>query len=129
MQSLSTRQIADFRGLLVRRHKELEAEIQAKLAETREERVGFDGAISTDGGDGPSVTASADLHRAEVERDIAELRDVEAAQRRIEDGGFGICKDCAEPISLERLQAWPVAKRCAGCQRKHELASAPRPSL
>ena len=37
------------------------------------------------------------------------LRDVNNAIKRIEDGNYGICEICKEPIPLERLKANPAA--------------------
>ena len=58
------------------------------------------------------------------QRDLA-LRDrsdhqlilVDEALARIEDGTFGICVRCGEPIPPERLEALPWAARCIDCQR------------
>ena len=120
MALLNGLDIVAIRKALVHRRIELEAEVQAKLAEARDERISFDTSTATDGGDGASLDASGDLHRAEVARDLAELRDIEAAHQRIAEGTFGICLDCEEAISIERLRVWPTAKRCSACQRAHE---------
>jgi DnaK suppressor protein len=45
------------------------------------------------------------------------LRDVEAALRKIEDGSFGACERCGEPIADKRLDALPFARYCIDCQR------------
>jgi DnaK suppressor protein len=45
------------------------------------------------------------------------LRDVEAALRKIEDGSFGSCERCGEPIAERRLDALPFARYCIDCQR------------
>ena len=45
----------------------------------------------------------------------AELRMIEAALRRIEEGEFGHCVNCGEPIAPERLDAVPHAARCRRC--------------
>lgn len=37
------------------------------------------------------------------------LRDVNNALKRMEDGTYGICETCKEPIPLERLKANPAA--------------------
>ena len=44
------------------------------------------------------------------------LKKIEKALSRIEDGTFGICERCEEPISAKRLQALPWAKFCVRCQ-------------
>src|SRR2546427_663836 len=57
------------------------------------------------------------------------LRDVVSALQKLDDGGFGACERCGEPISENRLQALPFARHCIGCQRGIEgegpRASAP----
>ena len=42
-----------------------------------------------------------------LERERASLIQIGAALRRIEEGEFGICLDCEEPISPKRLAALP----------------------
>ena len=48
--------------------------------------------------------------------DIKLLREVLAALRRIDQDGYGICLECAEPISPKRLEAVPWARHCVTCQ-------------
>lgn len=61
-----------------------------------------------------------DVNLAEITRDIQELRDVAAAQRRIVMGTYGICIRCKEAIARDRLEAYPTAKRCIACQKEEE---------
>ncbi|MHB8406115.1 MAG: TraR/DksA family transcriptional regulator [Gammaproteobacteria bacterium] len=61
-----------------------------------------------------------DVRLAEIDRDIAEINDIEAAQARMRSGHYGMCTDCGMQIPYARLQAYPTAKRCEPCQRKHE---------
>ena len=58
--------------------------------------------------------------QADLTRDVDELRDIEAARRRLDDGSYGICTDCGVDIGFERLHAEPEAARCIDCQRRHE---------
>ena len=59
----------------------------------------------------------------EQQRDLA-LRDratqqlalVDAAIDRLENGPFGVCVRCGEPIAVGRLEALPWAAHCIGCQ-------------
>ena len=46
---------------------------------------------------------------------MAEIRMIEAALRRIEDGEFGYCVNCGRPIPAGRLDLVPHAARCARC--------------
>jgi len=69
-------------------------------------------------------TAARDIvGDAEMDRDLAELRDIDLALRRLGDGSYGICIDCGEPIDPRRVVARPVAPRCVGCQAIAEGAA------
>ena len=45
----------------------------------------------------------------------AEARQVQLALARIDNGTYGTCANCAEPIGRERLEAQPTATRCIQC--------------
>lgn len=64
--------------------------------------------------------AMADVASAEIERDLGELRAVRAALERLDQGRWGICQDCEEPIDPRRLSVQPAALRCAACQAARE---------
>jgi len=49
-----------------------------------------------------------------------ELINLERAIKRLDEGEYGICIDCGEPIASARLQAYPTAVRCINCQAIHE---------
>jgi DnaK suppressor protein len=51
-----------------------------------------------------------------LEGDSVKLREVRAAMRRIDEGTYGICAECQEPISAKRLAAVPAAALCIRCQ-------------
>ena len=38
----------------------------------------------------------------------------------IDEGSYGICDDCEEPIALARLKARPVTSYCIDCKTKQE---------
>ena len=73
-----------------------------------------------DHGDESVAALLSDLDQAELSRDVAELREIEAARKRLADGAYGICLDCAADIAMERLTAEPGAARCVKCQARHE---------
>ncbi len=45
---------------------------------------------------------------------------IKEALERLEDGSFGICDECGEDISNERLKARPVTTLCIDCKKKQE---------
>lgn len=47
----------------------------------------------------------------------AELKDVESALKAIENGIYGICKYCNQPIDEKRLEARPASSSCISCKK------------
>jgi RNA polymerase-binding protein DksA len=41
---------------------------------------------------------------------------VDAALRRLDEGRYGVCDRCGQPIGAERLAARPVATTCIRCR-------------
>jgi RNA polymerase-binding transcription factor DksA len=48
------------------------------------------------------------------------LDKIEKALRKIEDGTFGVCEECAEEISVKRLEARPETTLCIRCKEDQE---------
>lgn len=44
-----------------------------------------------------------------------ELESIERALARLEDGEYGVCARCGEPIAPSRLRALPTAEDCIRC--------------
>ncbi|QYJ08355.1 TraR/DksA family transcriptional regulator [Qipengyuania flava] len=44
-----------------------------------------------------------------------EIGQIRLALLRIENGSYGICSQCGNPISQGRLEARPIATRCIDC--------------
>jgi len=40
---------------------------------------------------------------------------------RIDDGSYGHCEVCGEPIETERLEARPEAELCIDCKQETEM--------
>ena len=56
-----------------------------------------------------------------VDRYELEIIEINNALRRIEEGAYGICENCGNPIPVERLRAMPQAKLCVRCQAEHNM--------
>ena len=52
-----------------------------------------------------------------------ELKDIDAALRKIVEKTYGICEDCGNEIGKERLKAIPYARYCKGCTESREKKS------
>lgn len=48
------------------------------------------------------------------------LRENDEAQRRLDEGRYGVCETCGKPIGDERLRAMPSTRHCID----HELTAA-----
>ena len=66
-------------------------------------------------GDAAVDAMLADDDIALVQHELATLRDIDAALRRIEFDVGGICTQCGATIPIERLRAVPSAATCVAC--------------
>src|SRR5438093_2722703 len=63
-------------------------------------------------------TLERELDQSLVSHLEAELVELDAALQRVEDGGYGRCEGCGQPISDARLEAAPAARYCVEDQSK-----------
>jgi DnaK suppressor protein len=69
--------------------------------------------------------AQAQANAPLLERRWTSLSEVDAAFQRFQLGQYGLCEDCGDEISLERLQAVPLAARCFDCNHERVRRLAP----
>jgi DnaK suppressor protein len=65
--------------------------------------------------------ATADQNRLQVTRALTlaaewALSEIDSALQRLDEGSYGICERCAEPIPWERLEVLPMSRLCTPCQ-------------
>lgn len=65
-----------------------------------------------------SLERDAELSLAANQREL--LLQTEKALERLENGTYGVCEQCGEPIGKMRLQAFPRATLCMDCKRREE---------
>jgi RNA polymerase-binding transcription factor DksA len=118
--ALNRRDIIQLASAIEERRAALREEIVRGVARGRDESYAELAGTTHDSGDEALADLVADVGNAEVTRDLGELRELDAARRRIGDGVYGLCIDCGDDIPLERLRAQPGAGRCARCQTQHE---------
>lgn len=118
MSNLTTAQLAELKQMLDVRDKALREDL---LREVNGKDEFLDVATEVpDPGDSSFANLAVDLGNAAVTRDVAELRAIEAARVRMENGTYGMCVRCETDIPYERLKVQPTAERCAPCQEMHE---------
>lgn len=90
-----------------------ESEIAARLGDA----VGDAGDDSADAG-AKTFQREHELALTQNAREL--LTQIERALARIEDGSYGVCESCGEPIGKARLQAFPRAVLCVSCKQREE---------
>jgi DnaK suppressor protein len=60
------------------------------------------------------------MAQASAQRREQMLRGIDAALQRLDDGEFGYCQECAEPINPKRLEFDPTVLLCIDCASKAE---------
>jgi len=121
---LTPEQIKEFQITLEKRYRELLEEIHQALLQSDEERFQKLAGEVHDMEELSVADLLVDLNYAEIDHLLDELREVEDALRRIREGTYGICVDTGLPIELERLKAYPAAKRTAKAQEIYEKTHA-----
>lgn len=68
--------------------------------------------------------ASLEINQANLQkigkREAYLLKKIDLALKKIEDGTYGECESCGEPIAHGRLMARPVAQLCIDCKTQQE---------
>lgn len=113
-------EIGRFKTRLRLRAGQLKEEIRLGLLKYDENRFAVLADRVGDIEDQSVASLVGDLDLSEIDRDVDELRDVESALTRIAESRYGLCIDCQELISFERLDKLPSAARCHACQERFE---------
>jgi len=74
-----------------------------------------------DDGDLSFVDLSEDISLKQLSTHRETLIKIDEALRKINEGTYGLCEDCGDEISVERLKIIPFATHCKECQEKKEI--------
>ena len=111
------------RARLLKRREELQMRASNASADLRHESD----PLSADFAEQVTQRESDDVLGAISESAQQELRLLQAALRRLEEGRYTTCAACGESIEEERLQAVPYADRCRICAEGARRSSGERP--
>lgn len=117
---LEARQLEELRASMETRVRQLREEIRGTLLKSDSEQYQQIADAVHDLEDDSFADLMVDVNLAEIDRDLQELRAIDAAFIRMAEGSYGLCEDCDRPIDVERLRAAPFANRCIGCQSVFE---------
>jgi len=118
MDELSPEQIETARVRLIAVHEELQ--LLLGLTKSGAKPVSLDepiGRLSR-----MDAMQQQQLVKANRRQHDVRVQQVLAALRRIDDGTFGECRRCEEPISPSRIDARPEAPFCLDCQEEIDAA-------
>jgi DnaK suppressor protein len=109
---------------IARMKQRLEAkrvELVRNMAGLTEAHPEPEGSIDLNEGPRDLEDRSIDVQETQQEKEILDneqdlLNQVNAALQRIEQGTYGICENCGQPINEKRLEALPWASLCLKCQ-------------
>jgi DnaK suppressor protein len=98
----------------------LRKDTAGEVASLRDEgaSLGTDG--TQDVGDDAANTYARQMLLGLSERERGLLREIDEALDRIDEGSYGDCEECGEPIGEARLKALPYATLCVDCKADRE---------
>lgn len=70
--------------------------------------------------DAVADTVQSELNSQLLEVESRELKAIDDALDRLDEGAYGDCDGCGKPIPLTRLRAVPYATECIDCHRLAE---------
>jgi DnaK suppressor protein len=93
------------------------AVLRGMLEQQRAFRVDQLAQLHRPGTPGPLGSANQEVVASLTAGARAALHDVQKALWRLDEGTYGACTRCGEPLGLERLEILPQAGLCMPCQR------------
>jgi len=108
----------ELQQILEQRHRELATQVQTKVRGFRE----------IDAADAQRAEFSEDQVQEDIDFALVQMQSqtmgkIAAALARLEEGDYGMCRDCEREIAEKRLRALPFATRCTACQESAESAA------
>jgi DnaK suppressor protein len=112
---MNPRQLAYFRSKLLRWKDDILKEARETLATLQVESL-----REPDVTDRASSETDWSIELRTRDRQRKLISKIDAALRRVDAGEYGYCEVTGEPISLQRLEARPIATMTLEAQEKHE---------
>jgi DnaK suppressor protein len=107
--------------------KAIRRQLQAKRKEVLEgvSRAREMGSVETESGAPDIADRATSAFQREFSFSLSEnegqmLRLIDEAIARLDNGRFGLCIHCEQPIERQRLQAVPWARHCIACQEQQD---------
>ncbi len=121
--ALSKDQLKSFRQLLITERAKLAGEIKNiahEASKSPRDASGDLSAYTVHMADMAADTYERELSLNIVSSEQQILYQIDDALKRLDDGSYGVCQQCSQPITMSRLKAVPYASYCIECQRAKE---------
>ncbi len=114
-------EIEQIRTILRSRFDDLNTEYEEAVAQNQQLRlVEIGDAAGDDQADSGSKTAERDAATSLIRTLLDRRTQAEHAMHRLDEGTYGNCEGCSNPIPWERLEVFPSATTCVHCKQNRE---------
>lgn len=113
-------ELAEVRSELEADEARLSAEVEVAEHDLVELMRDFGDGAGDDQADAGAATWEREHELSLTQNARGLLDQTRHALERIEDGTYGVCESCGNPIGKMRLQAFPRATLCMTCKQKQE---------
>ena len=110
----------ELKQMLIARQRALLNELHGRMRSVRDEGPRLEHAVVALGDS--EVDTQDDLEFVLIQMKAETAKKISDALVRLEEGRYGVCIECAEPIAQTRLRALPFAVRCKDCEEAIEIA-------
>lgn len=109
---MTEKQLQEFKELLLDQRQEL---VETIIGELEDEETPFN--VTGDMADKAEALTYVSVNEELTASQRNTLEKIDKALRRIDDGLYGKCSACSQPIEIERLEAIPYAETCKAHMR------------
>jgi DnaK suppressor protein len=105
------------------------AQLRAMLEQQRDFRLEQLAQLHRPDPHGPLSSSNPEIFRSLSAGARAALSDVQSALWRMDEGRYGWCVACGQPIDAARLEILPQVARCMPCERTQSADPARSPTI
>lgn len=120
MAGLTPERLAEVKDRLLERKKYLWLEVKEQLKSSIGDGYQEMLATARDEEDQATVSLMAETSLTLLGPKRQELEAIEEALQRLENGSYGFCEVCGQPIEPRRLEIMPETPLCRGCMSQRE---------
>ena len=110
----------EYYNALIEAREKVLSQMQYRVDEALDRSNAEKRGVSTHMADVSNDNARHEMELRMLSEDGDVLKLIEEALKRLENGEYGRCQECGEPISEGRLKSRPYAVFCVKCKTKHE---------